>query len=268
MILECGYRVSEPDSLINRRHTHDGQFEMIQVISGEGNIMIRDRLYPFEQSAIFLINSMDIHCSVTKDGSPYVRNKLILDSRELERLASSIDMSDALHTMFYGDYQPKLLLAPESIAAADRIFNEISALYESKSGRQSFAIYSSVLSLLQLLACGGTEPSGNISGTVPTALEYINSHISEELTLEKISAAVFTDKYYLCKLFRKDTGTTVCGYIKARRLSLAKHKLRYTDMPVSEISGSCGFSCFSYFSNLFKASEGITPSEYRKTFRQ
>jgi AraC-like DNA-binding protein len=63
------------------------------------------------------------------------------------------------------------------------------------------------------------------------------------------------------------TGMTLRGCLIFYRVSAAKELLASTDIPITDISESCGFSTPSYFSEMFLRCEGINPREYRKKMR-
>ena len=69
---------------------------------------------------------------------------------------------------------------------------------------------------------------------------------------------------HLNVLFRKETGVTVKQYISDYRLNLSKKLLCNPHIKVSEIAERCGYSNANYFSKVFRASENMTPVEYRK----
>lgn len=271
MVLEYGYHVRGSDKLTNQQHSHSGCVEIIQIISGDGNFMIRDSLYPLSDGAVFLVNASDVHCSILQNSSSYIRNKLTLDSRKLRLLAEEIRGDALIHRLFYGSGNAKITLSPENTEKADLLFSEISRLSEKQSespdSSHTLEITADILYLLQLCANHQGDSVSVCQDLVSRALAYINDNLFETLSLEQIGNAVFSDKYYLCKRFRSETGMTVFSYIKYRRLSIAKQKLQNSDSLISDIAGECGFPNISYFCAAFRSIEGMTPAEYRKKFR-
>lgn len=67
------------------------------------------------------------------------------------------------------------------------------------------------------------------------------------------------------RAFFRRFGITPYGYYQKQKLTLAKQYLEYTALTVQEIAGKLGFCDPYYFSNRFKAQEGISPSGYRKS---
>ena len=125
-------------------------------------------------------------------------------------------------------------------------------------------LYSGYLRLLTLLDQHIPEQLSPSSDTMQLAIEHINRHIFEALTIDGICAAVHTSKYHFCRQFKKATGFTVMEYILKTRLILARDMLLKTDKTISEISESCGFSSVSYFSRVFRQEMGMSPLKYRK----
>lgn len=105
------------------------------------------------------------------------------------------------------------------------------------------------------------------SDLVEKIQKYIVLNIHREITREEIAAAVYLNPDYAARLFKQETGLTLNAYIVQKRISLARQLLANTDIPVGDISSNLGYSSFSHFTKLFKSSEGITPSEYRKLHR-
>ena len=57
---------------------------------------------------------------------------------------------------------------------------------------------------------------------------------------------------------------SVTRLISQRRVQAAKRLLLREDIPISSVAERVGFSDYNYFTKIFKAIEGVTPSAYRK----
>lgn len=97
--------------------------------------------------------------------------------------------------------------------------------------------------------------------------EYINTNFQENLTLESLAKILALNKDYFCRIFKKATGTTVIDYINFVRICKAK-ELFDSDMNLSEIAYSVGFSSLSYFNCIFKKYNSLAPSQYRNLIKQ
>ena len=94
--------------------------------------------------------------------------------------------------------------------------------------------------------------------------DYINSHCTENLTLEQVSEQAGFSKYHFARLFRELTGTTVHNYVTNRRILYAQSLLADEALSVTEVSMRSGFNSLATFNRIFKKQMGCTPSEYRK----
>lgn len=94
-------------------------------------------------------------------------------------------------------------------------------------------------------------------------LEYIHENFTDnELTVERISKAVFANNSYLCCVFKKEVGVTINKYILKIRLMDAKERMENGEEYVKKIALECGFANESYFGKCFRNEFLMTPSEY------
>lgn len=90
---------------------------------------------------------------------------------------------------------------------------------------------------------------------------YIDTHFAERLTLDILSREFFIGRATLVREFRQVLGMTVGEYIQNVRISKAKRMLM-TGMPVAEVSDACGYASPSYFVQVFRRAEHMTPAAY------
>ena len=95
---------------------------------------------------------------------------------------------------------------------------------------------------------------------------YIQRHMSEPITTEKLAEELFLNRSYLSRKFKEETGETLTDFILKEKTEEAKRLLRYSDKPLTAIGAYLGFSSASHFSRVFKAYVGSTPSEYREKY--
>ena len=103
------------------------------------------------------------------------------------------------------------------------------------------------------------------SGVVPRIKDYIEAHLSEPLSLLRISTQVYLSPNYCNSLFRGQTGETITSYVIRLRMERARDWILNTDRPLTDISASLGYAHYSYFSKLFKKKMKISPAKLRQT---
>lgn len=104
--------------------------------------------------------------------------------------------------------------------------------------------------------------SNNI--VVKKVVEYIETHIDEDLSLNKIANALSYSKYYIARIFNEETKCTIYKYIQRRRLTLAAQKLVETEQPIVEIAYDAHYDSQQAFTLAFKQLYECTPKIYRK----
>lgn len=110
----------------------------------------------------------------------------------------------------------------------------------------------------------GALDAPSYSQAVTSAIEYISSHLSVELTLSEIADATYSSQSTLTSKFRHETGMSIGEYIDYLVMLRASRELIMTRRPISEISDSLGFCDQFYFSRRFKKKYGVSPREFRK----
>lgn len=117
----------------------------------------------------------------------------------------------------------------------------------------------------QMICAYCTELSRRSCGNqyISRAADYIEQHMSGDLSLPRVASHVFVCSAYLSELFPACTGKKFCEYVAYRRIERAKELLRTTRFSVQEISQQCGFGSSSYFSCVFSKHTGLSPRSYR-----
>lgn len=95
---------------------------------------------------------------------------------------------------------------------------------------------------------------------------YINRHMSEQITVEAMSKEFFMSRSYLSKRFKAESNVTLTDFILTKKTDEAKHLLRYTKQSLTAISLHLGFSSPGHFSRVFRKYASVSPKEYRKKY--
>ena len=104
----------------------------------------------------------------------------------------------------------------------------------------------------------------NYSTIVKKAINHINLHLEENLTLESIASTIPVHPSHLSRTFKKETNMNITTYIQKQRIEMAKIYLQSESISITDIAFMVGFNDLNYFSRLFKKSTGMTPSQYAK----
>jgi len=99
-----------------------------------------------------------------------------------------------------------------------------------------------------------------------TLFDYINSHFTENLTLEYMASMAGFSKYYFTRLFKQVAGLSFYKYLNKKRITFAAQLLSDPERSVAEVATHSGFSTLSAFIRMFKINQNCTPTEYRRMF--
>lgn len=91
--------------------------------------------------------------------------------------------------------------------------------------------------------------------------------LSKPISVDELARSVHISTSRLRHIFRAETGTTLCRFIKLRRLDRARELLRISFLEVKEIANAVGFGDVSHFVRDYKSIYGETPSDTRWRLR-
>jgi len=109
------------------------------------------------------------------------------------------------------------------------------------------------------------ESMKNLSSIVKETALIIDGDLSADISPGKLARALGVSLGYLSAVFKREMGKTMSTYIRERRMEYADYLLLRTDLQIQNVALHCGIMDVQYFSKLFRAHFGKTPTEYRKT---
>jgi two-component system response regulator YesN len=147
----------------------------------------------------------------------------------------------------------------ESVAVLDNALrNNIESHFKSIDEIVSFT-YTTIVDFMDL----DRADSFNSAQKARQAMQYIDAHFHEDLTLIGLAYKFAMSPSYFSTIFKKESGQTVVNYITEVRIRNACKSLAETRSGVADIAMSVGYSDVQYFFRVFKKVTGQTPLEYR-----
>ena len=237
--------------------------KLLLLVSGSGGYYIDGQRYLLQSGDIVLLDSRSIHRPELDTDAPYERIIIYISPDYLQR-ASTAD-GDLL-SIFSGVQGHVLRL---SDSRRRKIF-QLAAALEQDLAREEFGreILSSAGLLRLLVEIGRSKQQGDAFGPSPVMprsdrireiIQYIDSHLAEDLDIGALAQFFFISKYHMMRQFRQETGTTIHLYVTQKRLMLAK---AYIDsgMRATEACYRCGFRSYSSFTRACAKHFGTTPT--------
>jgi len=142
--------------------------------------------------------------------------------------------------------------------------------YLPEQEQERYCVFKSV-ELLYLLCTEASEsdesPSGNGCSASHSLLEvkaYIQTHLSEKLTIAFLCKQFSVSPTFLKEGFRRAYGVPIHSFLIQQRLRRTQELICTTRMPIQQIAQAVGYEGMSQFNAAFKREYGMTPGQYRK----
>lgn len=94
-------------------------------------------------------------------------------------------------------------------------------------------------------------------------LDYIESNINDEISIDNIAKELCYDKSYLMKVFKKEIGLSIISYVNMIRIINSINMFQY-DESLLKVCMFNGFNSLEYYSETFKIITGVNPTVYKK----
>ena len=110
------------------------------------------------------------------------------------------------------------------------------------------------------------EPEEQEERIINSITMFIQEHLAEEMSLSVLSEEFHMNPQYISQLFKNEIGVGFLAYLTSIRMEKAKKLLLSTSLSIGEVAEQSGYGDYRVFTKVFKKSEGITPSQYRRDF--
>ena len=96
--------------------------------------------------------------------------------------------------------------------------------------------------------------------------DYLDENFKSRISMDDLAGSFYLNKYYMMKLFKDRYEMTINAYLNQARVTWVKQQLRFTDKTVEMLAGELQIEP-AYLSRLFRKMEGVSPSQFRKSWR-
>ena len=112
------------------------------------------------------------------------------------------------------------------------------------------------------------EPEAQEERTITSITRFLQEHMGDDVSLGVLAEEFHLNPQYISQLFKSEIGVGFLAYLTGIRMERAKKLLLTTDRPVAEVAEQCGYGDYRVFTKVFKKNENVTPSQYRRDFRE
>ena len=120
------------------------------------------------------------------------------------------------------------------------------------------------VSLFEQRVSSPNKPEKQEQCVIAAITRYLREHLESEISLSVLSEEFHMNPQYISQLFKNEIGVGFLTYLTSIRMEKAKSLLLTTSLSVAEIAEETGYNDYRVFTKVFKKTEGITPSQFRR----
>lgn len=251
-------------------HHHDFS-KIVILIDGDLTYYIEGKAYILKPWDILFVNKNEIHKPVVNPDKYYERIVIWLNPDFMAKYAQgNNDLLKCFEVAIKNNYN-LLRLNMKSIEIIKNLIQDIqncnnSNEFGSEILKESLFVQLMVLMNRLFLNSDKNRDIEDIQydKTIEGVLNYINSNLENDLSIDTIASEFFISKYYLMRKFKNQIGSSIHNYVVQKRLILAR-SLISNGLSMSSVCSRCGFNDYSSFVRAFKKVYGVSPSNYNPT---
>ena len=243
----------DPNDFSFKSHSHN-MVEIYYFLRGNARFAIEGNVYELVPGTVTVMACGQTHNLLLSDSAPYERIALLLDPSTLSPEYDLLD--EAIHT---GNSLFRL-------TSSEQIwFQESIRIIQSASEdtRHPLIKHFAAAVFTLLASKPGTQERKTADIETPavkSVIEYINRHLADDLSLDIIAKALYSNKVSLNRKFHEIMGCSIWEYILRRRTFAARQRL-YFSGSISDAFEHSGFHDYSTFFRAYKKYVGLSPSE-------
>ena len=237
--------------------------KLILLVSGQGAYLVDGRRYLIQSGDIVTIDSRSIHRPEMEAALPYERIIIYISPEYLQSMSTpdcqllSLFSGTQGHVFRPSEHQRKRLFQLAGTLERD--------LSEEAFGRDILSQGDLMRLLVELGRCRTDRDATLPSPTAPEnkrvleIIQYLNENLLETTDIDQLADTFYISKYYMMRLFHKEVGITIHGYLTQKRLSLAREHIK-NGMSATEACYQSGFRNYSSFTRAYSKYFGTTPT--------
>ena len=250
-------------------HLHyDTSLVLTYFLKGSGSILIEGQLYYVNPGDLLLLNQSEIHV-------------LNIDDRSHERISlyiydSIFDRWKCSEHHFFDTFLKRANgtnnVIPADTVSALHIGTQLQKILDynrRKTTEGSVLASCAIIELLDMLnrtsvTSEGAAPIKSISNKhINAVIKYLSENYTQKININDLAEMFHFNKYYLCRLFKECTGTSIVEYCTFKKI-LVFNQLICQNMALEDAAYKAGFQNYSNFFRLYKKHTGMSPSEYKQ----
>lgn len=252
----------------NKRWHYHKEIELLYIQEGAMEIRIQDGLYRLQAGDVLVVGTCQPHVTRKVDENRLAYLVLHFDMKPY------LDPTAIVHYRFFAELDRPLGSLNPAIQAdlslKTGLAQSIEAVYEEMQHRpKAYKMAASLhikLILLKLLRCDPRdaihEHDPVATAALYTAIDYVQSRLSEKIDMKEISEKVNMNYYYFSRFFKSKMGVPFIEYVNQQKIKKAQQLLLTEDIGMTQIAEKVGIHNMAHFYSLFRRYNHCSPKAY------
>lgn len=229
-------------------------------LEGKGKFYFNDKVYQINKGDAFLIMPDIVTFYQADSEDPWTYLWISFSGSKTQQYLKRCNL-DEKNPVIHCEYADELVAATKAIIK----HNKLSYSNELFIQGQMFIFFSYLAKSANVPYDQEAPKDYNVY--VNKAIEYIQNNYQNMVTVKELADYLSLNRSYLTTLFKKHLKISLQEFLLQYRMVRAEELLRKTDMPISQVAYSCGYSNQLSFSKSFNNTHQISPRDYRKKYR-
>ncbi len=254
-------------------HTHDF-YEVYYLLSDQLTYMIDGREYQLQKGDFLMIPPGVLHYPSdlnVRQGNSYARIVLWISVDFFQQIAQGDTIIRDVWDVVTQNQNFHIRPTPNASASLLDCLQRLIQEQRRKNISTAFMSYAilaeTLVNIIRTIHTMNHFEKHKVSSSLFSKLiQYIHTHLAEDLTLDLIASEFYISKSYVSKLFHEYMGVSVHQYIMMLRLEGCRREIE-SGIPITECMEMFGFKDYSAFYRAFKGAFQMSPREYQKAVR-
>ncbi|MEK4251073.1 AraC family transcriptional regulator [Paenibacillus sp. FSL W7-1287] len=250
-------------------HVHDC-YELFYFIAGDLTYYIEGQAYELRPHDMIITNSRELHRIVFNSECRYERKFIHFKPEYISSFQTGeYNLLSHIENRKLG-YFNRITAEDVHQYKIDELWRQLETAAQDSSPENNTLMKAIFVQMLVTMnkvfakydrSLGERQKSHKYDHKIVEILDYINKNLDEKITLNVLQQRFYVNKYYLCHIFKLNTGFTVNEYITYKKIMKAS-ELLMTGLTALDAAHAVGYSDYSTFYKAFKGITGYSPKQY------